>query len=98
MANTGFLIDQRLFHPGDALTVPSRPIATLLLPVHAPWSRMSDLIDWVREVAPVRAFALHDGALNATGVAMVGGYLGEHGPGIGAIYRRLAPLEQTGEL
>jgi L-ascorbate metabolism protein UlaG (beta-lactamase superfamily) len=98
VANTGFLVDRRVFHPGDALTVPDRPIATLLVPVHAPWSRMSDLIDWVREVAPVRALAMHDGALNPTGVAMVGGYLGEHGPGIGAAYRRLAPLERTGDL
>jgi L-ascorbate metabolism protein UlaG (beta-lactamase superfamily) len=98
VANTGFLIDQRLFHPGDALTVPGRPIATLLLPVHAPWSRMSDLIDWVREVSPARVLAVHDGALNPTGVAMVGGFLGEHGPGIGAGYRRLAPLEQTGDV
>lgn len=98
VANTGFLIDRRLFHPGDALTVPDRPIATLLLPVHAPWSRMSDLIDWVREVSPVRAFAVHDGALNPTGIAMVGGFLGEHGPGIGAQYRRLALREQTADL
>jgi L-ascorbate metabolism protein UlaG (beta-lactamase superfamily) len=98
VANTGFLIDQRLFHPGDALTVPDRPIATLLLPVHAPWSRMSDLIDWVRQVSPMRVFAVHDGALNPTGVAMVGGFLGQHGPGIGAPYRRLALLEQTGDL
>jgi L-ascorbate metabolism protein UlaG (beta-lactamase superfamily) len=98
VANTGFLIDRRLFHPGDALTVPGRPVATLLLPVHAPWSRMSDLIDWVRRVSPVRTLAVHDGELNPTGVAMVGGFLGEHGPGIGARYRRLAPRECTADV
>jgi L-ascorbate metabolism protein UlaG (beta-lactamase superfamily) len=93
IANVGFLLDGRLFHPGDALTVPAQRVETLMLPVHAPWSRISDLIDWVREVAPVRSFAVHDGALNAIGLGMVGGLLGEKGPGIGTEYRRLEPPE-----
>jgi L-ascorbate metabolism protein UlaG (beta-lactamase superfamily) len=95
ITNTGFLIDQRLFHPGDALTVPDKPIEILMLPLHAPWSRTAELIDWVREVAPGRAFAVHDGALNAIGLALVGGLLGDRGPGIGTEYRRLEPLEQV---
>jgi L-ascorbate metabolism protein UlaG (beta-lactamase superfamily) len=98
ITNTGYLIDQRLFHPGDALTVPDKPIETLLLPVHAPWSRISDLIDWLREVAPTRALAVHDAALSAIGIAMVGGLLGARGPGIGTEYLRLEPLEQTADL
>lgn len=89
ITNTGFLIDRHLFHPGDALTVPDRPIETLLLPVHAPWSRTADLIDWVREVGPKQVLAIHDGALNSIGLALVGGLLGDHGPGIGADYHRL---------
>jgi hypothetical protein len=36
IANTGFLIGRSLFHPGDAFTVPDKPVATLMLPVHAP--------------------------------------------------------------
>jgi L-ascorbate metabolism protein UlaG (beta-lactamase superfamily) len=95
ITNTGFLIDQRLFHPGDALTVPDKPVDTLMLPIHAPWSRTADLIDWVREVSPTRALAVHDGALNAIGLALVGGLLSDRGPGIGTNYRRLEPLEQT---
>jgi L-ascorbate metabolism protein UlaG (beta-lactamase superfamily) len=94
VANTGFLVSGRLFHPGDALTVPDKPVTTLLLPVHAPWARISDLIDWVREVSPVRVVAAHDGALNAIGLAQVGGLLGDNGPGINATYCRLAPLGQ----
>jgi L-ascorbate metabolism protein UlaG (beta-lactamase superfamily) len=95
ITNTGYLIDQRLFHPGDALTVPDKPIETLLLPLHAPWSRIADLIDWLREVAPTRALAVHDGLLNATGLGLVGGLLGDRGPGTGTEYVRLEPLEQT---
>ncbi|MFE7725188.1 MBL fold metallo-hydrolase [Streptomyces anthocyanicus] len=91
MPNIGFLVDESLFHPGDALTVPDAPVGTLLLPVHAPWSTVGDLIDYVREVAPRDAYAVHDGALNDVGTAMVEGFLGERGPGVPARYRRLAP-------
>ncbi|WP_328499955.1 MBL fold metallo-hydrolase [Streptomyces sp. NBC_00457] len=94
VTNTGFLIEQSLFHPGDALTVPDKPVSTLLLPVHTSWSRFSELIDWVREVAPERAVPMHDGALNPLGLAMADGLLGEHGPGINASYVRLNPLEE----
>lgn len=93
--NVGFLVDGTLFHPGDALTVPGSPVDTLLLPVHAPWSTIGHLIDYVREIAPRDAYAVHDGALNGTGTAMVGGFLGDRGPGTGAAYHRLAAGESV---
>ena len=61
ITNFGYVVDGSLFHPGDALTVPGRPVDTLLLPVHAPWSKVSEVIDYVREVAPRRAIDVHDG-------------------------------------
>lgn len=93
ITNIGFLLDGRLFHPGDALTDPEVDVSTLLLPVHAPWSRTADLIDWVREVGPKRTLAVHDGLLNDTGLSVVGRLLGDGGPGTGAGYQRLAPGE-----
>jgi L-ascorbate metabolism protein UlaG (beta-lactamase superfamily) len=98
ITNSGFLIEQRIFHPGDALTVPDKSIETLLLPLHAPWSRISDLIDWLREVSPVRALAVHDGLLNAVGIGLVGGLLGDRGPGVGTEYLRLEPLQDITEI
>lgn len=92
IGNIGFLVDDTVFHPGDALTVPDdATVRTLLLPVHAPWSNIEQLIDYVRAVDPDRAYAVHDGALNDTGLSMVGGLLGANGPGIGAPYQRLVP-------
>lgn len=93
VANTGFLVDRCLFHPGDALTVPREPVDTLLLPVHASWARASDLIDWVRAVRPRRAIAVHDGGLNRIGLATIDGLLGANGPGTGSRYLRLEPGE-----
>jgi hypothetical protein len=91
IANVGFLVDGQVFHPGDALTVPDEPVATLLLPVHAPWSRTADVIDYVRAVHADQAFAVHDGLLNDTGLGGVARLLGEGGPGTPTPYSRLAP-------
>ncbi|MGY1592021.1 MBL fold metallo-hydrolase [Geodermatophilus sp. SYSU D00708] len=89
--NVGFLVDGQVFHPGDALTVPEVPVPTLLLPVHAPWSKVSDVIDYVRAVDADQAYAVHDGLLNETGLGVYGGMLGERGPGTPTPYSRLAP-------
>jgi L-ascorbate metabolism protein UlaG (beta-lactamase superfamily) len=93
--NVGFLVDGEVFHPGDALTVPDEPVATLLLPVHAPWSKASEIIDYVRAVHADQAYAVHDGLLNDTGLALVGGLLGERGPGTPTPFSRLAPGDST---
>lgn len=93
ITNIGFLLDGQVFHPGDALTDPGVDVSTLLLPVHAPWSRTADLIDWVREVAPDQTLAVHDGLLNDTGLQVVGRLLSDSGPGTGARYQRLSPGE-----
>lgn len=90
MANVGFLVDGELLAPGDALLVPPVPVRTVLAPVHAPWSRTGDLVDWLRQLAPTQAVAVHDGALNEVGLATVAHLLGESGPGTGCRYVRLA--------
>jgi L-ascorbate metabolism protein UlaG (beta-lactamase superfamily) len=91
--NVGFLLESRVFHPGDALTVPEVAVPTLLLPAHAPWSKTGELIDYLREVRAERALAVHDGLLTDTGLGLVGGLLGERGPGVPTPYARLAPGE-----
>ncbi len=85
----------RLFHPGDALTVPDGPVQTLLLPVHAPWSKVAEVIDYVRAVGADQAYAVHDGLLNDAGLGIVGGLLGERGPGTSTPYSRLAPGDRV---
>jgi L-ascorbate metabolism protein UlaG (beta-lactamase superfamily) len=73
--NSGYLLDlggTRVFHPGDALTAPDAPVDVLLLPVHAPWSKVSEVVDFARRVGARRSYAVHDGLLNDTGHAIVG--------------------------
>jgi len=89
--NCGYLVDGSVFHPGDALTVPDKVVPTLLLPVHAPWSKISEVIDYVRAVGADRAYAVHDGLLNDSGLALIGSLLGDRGPGTPTPYERLTP-------
>jgi L-ascorbate metabolism protein UlaG (beta-lactamase superfamily) len=88
--NSGYLVDvggTRVFHPGDAFTVPDEPVDVLLLPVHAPWSKISEVIDFARAVGAHRSVAVHDGLLNDSGLNVVGNNLGRLTEG----YERLTP-------
>ncbi len=84
VGNVGYLVDGRIFHPGDAFTVPDRTVDVLMLPVHAPWSKISEVIDYVREVNPELTYAIHETLLSPTGLALVARLLGDGGPGLGA--------------
>jgi hypothetical protein len=95
IGNVGFLVAGQVFHPGDAFTVPDEPVPALLLPVHAPWSKISEVIDYVRAVDADQAYAVHDGLLNDTGLGMLAGLLGERGPGTPTPYSRLTPGESV---
>ncbi|WKX73193.1 MBL fold metallo-hydrolase [Streptomyces sp. XD-27] len=92
ITNVGYVVDGSVFHPGDALTVPDRPVETLLLPVQAPWSKLSEVVDYIREVRPRRAYDIHDALLTDIAHQVYGRMLGPEGPGIaGAEHTRLAP-------
>ena len=91
ITNVGFLVDGgRVFHPGDALTVPDLAVETLMLPVMAPWSKISEIIDYVREVKPQRAYDIHDALLTDLARPIYDTQIGTLG---GAEHLRLAPGE-----
>ena len=73
-SNSGFVLDvagTRIHHPGDSFTPAGGPVDVLLLPIHAPWSKMSEVVDFAREVGAPRSVAIHDGLLNDTGLAVL---------------------------
>ncbi|HSF26115.1 MAG TPA: MBL fold metallo-hydrolase [Actinomycetes bacterium] len=61
--NVGYLVAERLLHPGDALTVPDRPVELLALPMMAPWMRVADAVDYARAVHPAVVVPIHDALL-----------------------------------
>lgn len=72
--NSGYLLDvggATVYHPGDALTAPGVPVDLLLAPSSAPWLRVGEAIDFVREVGAVRNLAIHDGTYSAFGHSVV---------------------------
>ena len=89
--NTGFAVDGAVFHPGDALTVPEDRVETLLLPANAPWLKAGEMIDYARTVAPRRAYAIHDGLLNANGLGLMQNLMQAAAAPSGAEYVRLEP-------
>jgi L-ascorbate metabolism protein UlaG (beta-lactamase superfamily) len=78
VANVGYLLGGRLFHPGDALTVPDEPVELLALPAVAPWMKIAEAIDYLRAVAPRVALPIHEAVSAAP--QMYYGHLGRLGP------------------
>ncbi len=61
--NTGYLINNRLFYPGDAFTIPKKKVEILALPVAAPWMKIAEAIEYARKIRPKICFPVHDGML-----------------------------------
>ncbi|MEU7856869.1 MBL fold metallo-hydrolase [Nonomuraea sp. NPDC049141] len=73
--NVGFMVDDEVFYPGDALTLPGVEVPTLLVPTNAPWMKLLEMVDYLRAVRPARAYSTHDGLLNDIGLSLVDNYL-----------------------
>ncbi len=90
VANVGYLVAGAVYHPGDSFAVPEVPVERLLVPLHAPWSKVSEVLDHVVAVRPQHVHQVHDGLLNERGRDLVGGHLDRVARQYGATY---APLE-----
>ncbi len=83
--NVGYLVGS-FFTPGDALTVPDADVHVLGLPTDAPWLKLSEAVGLLRDVAPQRAFPVHDGVLTPAAAGIWHGH-----------FARLAPAGTTFE-
>ncbi|GAA4189112.1 MBL fold metallo-hydrolase [Streptosporangium oxazolinicum] len=93
--NVGFLVDEEVFYPGDAFTPPGVEVPTLLVPTNAPWMKASEMIEYLRQVRPARAFSTHDGLLNDLGLRLVDMWLEMESDRQKADMRRLKPGESV---
>jgi L-ascorbate metabolism protein UlaG (beta-lactamase superfamily) len=76
--NSGYLLEadgRSVYHPGDSLTPPPTDVDVLLLPVSAPWLKVSECIDFGREVGAPKALAIHDMIYSELGLGVVDGHL-----------------------
>ena len=74
--NLGYVVNDSLYHPGDALALPAQPIETLCVPAQGPWLKLTEAIDFVQAIQPKRAFPIHDAGLSERGLAGVNAWYG----------------------
>jgi L-ascorbate metabolism protein UlaG (beta-lactamase superfamily) len=65
--NVGVMVNDELFYPGDAFTVPPLPVPTLAVPCGAPWMKIAEVMDYVAEIQPRRAFPVHEMGYSVSG-------------------------------
>lgn len=87
-ANLGYVVEDAVYHPGDALHVPDIAVETLLVPLQASWLKTSEAVAFARAVGPKRAVGIHDGQVNERALASLNHWLKEHG---GTDYRWVTP-------
>lgn len=91
VANIGYLINDELYHPGDSFTVPhGLQTKTVLVPIHAPWSKTAEVIDFVIAVRARKAYPIHEALLNPTGMSLVESHVKRIGATYGTEYEHLA--------
>ncbi|MET0837881.1 MAG: MBL fold metallo-hydrolase [Marmoricola sp.] len=76
--NSGYLLEadgRSVYHPGDSLTLPPTDVDVLLLPVSAPWLKVSECIDFGRDVGAPQALAIHDKIYSELGLGVIDGHL-----------------------
>ena len=89
--NLGYVVEDALYHPGDALHVPAQRIDTLLVPIQASWLKTAEALDFVRAVDARQTFPIHDGQVNERGLASLNGWFAEQASG----YRWLSPEQSS---
>jgi L-ascorbate metabolism protein UlaG (beta-lactamase superfamily) len=95
--NLGYVVSaggESVYHPGDALAEPGRPVTTLLVPMQASWLKTDEAIAFVRAVAPGLAVGIHDGQVNNRGRAAINQWLAAQG---GAPYEWVSPGSSLGD-
>lgn len=65
--NRGVMVNEYLYYPGDSFTLPKKSVPVLAFPAAAPWLKVSEVVEFVKEVKATRAFPTHNGTLSEFG-------------------------------
>lgn len=77
--NLGYLIAGVLYHPGDALHVPTGHIDTVLVPMQASWLKTAEAIDFLHRIDARLAVGIHDAQINDRALASINHWLSKCG-------------------
>ena len=65
--DTGYMIAEKFFYPGDAWHIPPKPVEILALTLYAPWTTFAQTIDYARNLKPKVCFPVHDSVFKFQG-------------------------------
>jgi L-ascorbate metabolism protein UlaG (beta-lactamase superfamily) len=71
VSNVGFLVGGAVYHPGDSFAVPNASVEVALVPMHGPWSKTAEVIDYTVAVRSPQAYPIHDSLLTPVGQNLV---------------------------
>lgn len=95
--NSGYVLtvgEKKIYHPGDALTTPGEEVDLLLAPASAPWLKLSEAVDFVREVGAKENLAIHDAIYTEIGLGVLDGAMNNLNGPRGLAWTRLAVGEE----
>lgn len=84
VGNVGMVLAEqggpRLFHPGDSYGEAPAGIDILAIPLTAPWTKISETLDFARAVSAGVAIPIHDGGVNPGGRGIYLTHLAQFSP------------------
>ncbi|MCA9309059.1 MBL fold metallo-hydrolase [Candidatus Saccharibacteria bacterium] len=66
--NTGVIVNELFYHPGDQYFVPEQSFTWLGLPLNAPWAKVSETTEFVKQAKAQHIVPIHNGLLNEWGM------------------------------
>ncbi len=91
--NLSYLVEDSIYHPGDSFFVPPATVQLLLVPMHAPWSKLAEVVDFLVAVRAPAACQVHDAMLSDLGVRSATNFLTQFGERYGTTFRYLSAGE-----
>lgn len=83
VANVGVLLSAAgqptVFHPGDTYAYAPEKVDVLALPLSAPWTKVSETVDFVRRVSPTTLFPIHDQSISELAYGIYWGHVSNFG-------------------
>jgi L-ascorbate metabolism protein UlaG (beta-lactamase superfamily) len=73
--NTGVMVNDQLYYPGDSFTIPDKPVKVLAVPISGPWLKTAESIDFMLAIKPEKAFPTHDVMLSEDGLHTTNNWL-----------------------
>ena len=67
MQNTAVLVNGELYYAGDSYTPPDVKVKVLACPTSAPWLKIGDVMDYIKNVKPAICFPTHNALLSQLG-------------------------------